>query len=141
MPSPGCMDFRLRRARRHFDFEVRMSTFARLGAQLNVESVLEGSVRRAGKRLRVTAQLVKVSDGYQLWSERYDREINDIFEIQDEITESIVKMLEPTLAGEQSKLSRRHSENLQAYELYLKGMRLWEQRGESALRAALECFR
>ena len=62
-----------------------------IGRQLNVESVLEGSVRRAGKRLRVTAQLVKVSDGYQLWSERYDREINDIFEIQDEITESIVE--------------------------------------------------
>ncbi len=112
-----------------------------IGRQLNVEAVVEGSVRRAGKRLRITAQLVNVGDGYQLWSERYDREITDIFEIQDEITAAIVKMLEPTLSGHQSILTRRHSENLQAYELYLKGLRLWEQRGESALRAGLECFR
>jgi len=112
-----------------------------IGRQLNVEAVVEGSVRRAGKRLRITAQLVNVGDGYHLWSDRYDREITDLFEIQDEITEAIVKMLEPTLAGQQARLTRRHSENLQAYELYFKGLRLWEQRGESALRAGLECFR
>ena len=112
-----------------------------IGRQLNVEAVVEGSVRRAGKRLRITAQLVNVGDGYQMWSERYDREIADIFEIQDEITAAIVKMIEPTLTGHQSILTRRHSENLQAYELYLKGLRLWEQRSESALRAGLECFR
>jgi serine/threonine protein kinase/Flp pilus assembly protein TadD len=112
-----------------------------IGCQLNVEAVLEGSVRRSGKRIRITAQLVNVADGYHLWSERYDREIADIFEIQDEITAAIVKTLEPTLAGQQAALTRRHSENLQAYELYLKGRRLWDQRSEASLRAGLECFR
>jgi serine/threonine protein kinase len=82
-----------------------------IGHQLNVEAVLEGSVRRSGKRLRITAQLVNVTDGYHLWSERYDREITDIFEIQDEITSAIIKTLEPTLAGQQASLTRRHSEN------------------------------
>jgi serine/threonine protein kinase/tetratricopeptide (TPR) repeat protein len=112
-----------------------------IGRQLNVEAVLEGSVRRSGKRIRITADLVNVADGYHLWSERYDREIADLFEIQDEITAAIVKTLEPKLAVQQQALTRRHSENLQAYELYLKGRRLWEQRAENTLRAGLECFR
>ena len=112
-----------------------------IGRQLNVEAVLEGSVRRAGQRLRITAQLVNVTDGYQLWSERYDREITDIFAIQDEITTAIIRTLEPTLLGQQVSVTTRHSENLQAYELYLKGRRYWEQRSESGLRAGLECFR
>jgi serine/threonine protein kinase/Tfp pilus assembly protein PilF len=124
-----------------FRFRDTGTDIRELGRQLNVEAVVEGSVRRAGKRLRITAQLVNVADGYQLWSERYDREITDIFEIQDEITAAIVKMIEPTLSGQQSNLTRRHSENVQAYELYLKGQRLWEKRGESNLRTALECFR
>jgi serine/threonine protein kinase/tetratricopeptide (TPR) repeat protein len=112
-----------------------------IGRQLNVEAVLEGSVRRAGQRLRITAQLVNVADGYQLWSERYDREITDIFAIQDEITTAIIRTLEPTLLGQQVSVTTRHSENIQAYELYLKGRRYWEQRSESGLRAGLECFR
>jgi adenylate cyclase len=112
-----------------------------IGHRLNVVAVLEGSVRRSGKRLRITAQLVNVTDGYHLWSERYDRQITDIFEIQDEITSAIIKTLAPTLAGQQTSLTRRHSENLQAYELYLKGRRFWDQRTESTIRAGLECFR
>jgi adenylate cyclase len=124
-----------------FRFRGTGADIREIGHQLNVEAVVEGSVRRAGHRLRITAQLVNVADGYQLWSERYDREITDVFEIQDEITASIVKMLEPTLSGQQASLTRRHSENVQAYELYLKGLRLWERRGESNLRSALECFR
>ena len=124
-----------------FRFRGGNTDIHEIGRQLNVEALVEGSVRRSGNRVRVTAQLVNVADGYQLWSDRYDREITDIFEIQDEITGAIVKMIEPALVGEQSALTRRHSENVQAYELYLKGMGLWEQRGESALRAGLECFR
>ncbi len=112
-----------------------------IGRQLNVEAVLEGSVRRSGQRLRITAQLINVADGYQLWSERYDREITDIFTIQDEITAAIIRTLEPTLLGQQVSATTRHSENVQAYELYLKGRRFWEQRSESGLRAGLECFR
>jgi serine/threonine protein kinase/tetratricopeptide (TPR) repeat protein len=124
-----------------FRFRGETTDIREIGRQLKVEALLEGSVRRSGKRLRVTAQLVNVADGYHLWSERYDREINDVFEIQDEITAAIIKTLEPTLAGQQQALTRRHSENVQAYELYLKGRRLWDQRAESSLRAGLECFR
>ena len=108
--------------------------------QLNVDTVLEGSVRRIGKRLRVTAQLVNATDGYQLWSERYDREMADVFEIQDEITASILKTLEPALLGKQQSAARRHTDNPQAYELYLKGRHFWYQRTEGTLRAAIECF-
>jgi TolB-like protein len=124
-----------------FRFRGGSADIREVGRQLNVEAVLDGSVRRSGQRLRITAELVNVADGYHLWSERYDREITDIFEIQDEITAAIVQKLEPTLAGKQATLTRRHSENVQAYDLYLKGRRLWEQRSESSLRAGLECFR
>jgi serine/threonine protein kinase len=124
-----------------FRFRGGNTDIREIGRQLNVEAVLEGSVRRSGKRLRITAELINVADGYHLWSERYDREITDIFEIQDEITAAIVKTLEPTLAGQQSSLPRRHSENIAAYELYLKGRALWSSRSESNLRASIECFR
>ncbi|MGB6874895.1 MAG: protein kinase [Candidatus Acidiferrales bacterium] len=124
-----------------FRFRGGNTDIREIGRQLNVEAVLEGSVRRSGKRLRITAELINVADGYHLWSERYDREITDIFDIQDEITASIVKTLEPTLAGQQSSLPRRHSENIAAYELYLKGRALWGLRSESNLRASVECFR
>ncbi len=124
-----------------FRFRGREDDIREIGHQLNVEAVLEGSVRRAGNRLRITAQLVNVADGFHLWSERYDREAADVFDIQDEITSAIVKTLEPTLAGKPRIYGRRHSPNIQAYELYLRGRSLWEQRMESTMRSAVECFR
>ncbi|MGH9603866.1 MAG: protein kinase domain-containing protein [Terriglobales bacterium] len=124
-----------------FRFRGQNADVREIGRQLSVGSVLEGSVRRSGKRLRVTAQLVSVADGYQLWSQRYDREIADVFDIQDEITEAIVKTLEPALLGRKELLARRHSENLQAFEMYLKGRHFWNQRVEHLVRAGVECFR
>ena len=123
-----------------FRFRGRELDIREIGRQLNVETILEGSVRRAGKRLRVTAQLIDTSNGYYLWSQRYDRELEDVFAIQDEITESIVKMLKPTLLGDHKPLSERHTENLEAFELYLKGRYLWQQRTQKGLRAGIECF-
>ncbi len=123
-----------------FRFRGRDLDIREIGHQLNVEAVLEGSVRRAGKRLRITAQLINVADGYHLWSQRYDRELEDVFAIQDEITESIVKTLKPTLLGEQKSVTRRHTDNLEAYELYLKGRHFWQERTQSALRTSIECF-
>ena len=70
-----------------------------MAQKLHVNTVLEGSVRKAGKRLRITAELVNANDGYQLWSQRYDRELEDIFEIQDEIARTIAARLEVTLTG------------------------------------------
>ena len=111
-----------------------------IGAQLNVACVLEGSVRRSGARLRVTAQLVNVASGFQLWSERYDREMTDGFEIQDEIVASIVSALVPALMGGAHHPVRRATQNLEAYELYLKGRHYWHQRSPATVRVAIQSF-
>jgi TolB-like protein len=89
---------------------------------LNVEYILEGSVRKLGSRLRVTAQLIKASDGYHLWSERYDREMTDVFAIQDEISQAIVETLKLKLSGQ--PLLNRPTADLEAYNLYLRGRHL-----------------
>jgi serine/threonine protein kinase/tetratricopeptide (TPR) repeat protein len=123
-----------------FQFRGRSADIREIGRQLNVGHVLDGSVRRAGKRLRITAQLISVADGYQLWSERYDREMADVFDIQDEITSSIVKTLAPTLVGSPQPVARRHSDNVEAFELYLKGRHHWHQRTPQSLRAGVAYF-
>jgi serine/threonine protein kinase/Flp pilus assembly protein TadD len=102
-----------------FAFRGKEADVREIGARLNVEHILEGSVRRAGHRLRVTAQLVKASDGYHLWSQRFDREMTDVFAIQDEISQAIVDKLRVRLAGDKP-LIKRYTENLAAYDLCLK---------------------
>src|SRR5256885_9466853 len=122
-----------------FAFRGHAADLAEVGAKLKVATVLEGSVRKAGNRLRVTAQLVKVSDGYHLWSERYDREMTDVFAIQDEIAKAIAGRLQVTLGGEGMPLVMPATGNLDAYHLYLKGRYYLAQRG-LVLKKALECF-
>src|SRR5204862_1828793 len=96
------------------------------GARLRVDSVLEGSVRKAGNRLRISAQLVNTGDGYHLWSDRYDREIDDVFAVQDEIARAIVDKLTEKLGGHaQAPLVKRPTEDLEAYNLYLQGRYFW----------------
>ena len=107
-----------------FLFRGKDIELAEVGRRLNVEHLLEGSVRRAGNRVRVTAQLIKVADGFHLWSERYDREWTDIFAIQDEITHAIASALRIRLSAD-SSTPRRHTPNLRAYEAYLKARDLW----------------
>ncbi len=102
-----------------FAFRGKEVDVREIGARLNVEHILEGSVRRAGNRIRVTAQLVKASDGYHLWSQRFDREMTDVFAIQDEISQAIVEKLRVRLAGDRP-LVKRYTENLAAYDLCLK---------------------
>ncbi|NLP11409.1 protein kinase [bacterium] len=102
-----------------FSFRGKQADVREIGAKLNVEHILEGSVRRAGNRLRVTAQLVKASDGYHLWSQRFDREMDDVFAIQDEISQAIVENLRVRLAAGRP-LIKRYTENLAAYDLCLK---------------------
>jgi len=93
-----------------------------VGRKLNVSTVLEGSVQKAGERVRVMVQLASVADGYQLWSERYDQEMKDVFAIEDEISRAVVNALKVKLVGQQgSQLVRRRTENLAAYNLYFKG--------------------
>jgi serine/threonine protein kinase/Tfp pilus assembly protein PilF len=102
-----------------FAFRGKEADVREIGARLNVEHILEGSVRRAGNRIRITAQLVKASDGYHLWSQRFDREMTDVFAIQDEISQAIVEKLRLRLAGDRP-LIKRYTENLAAYDLCLK---------------------
>ena len=111
-----------------FSFKGKSATVSAIGRALNVSSVLEGSVRKSGDRLRITVQLINASDGYQLWSERYDRQMKDIFDIQDEITLSVVDALKVTLLSkEKAAVLKRYTESVEAYELYLKGRYYWWQ--------------
>jgi serine/threonine-protein kinase len=106
-----------------FSFKGKNANVGEIGRVLNVNSVLEGSVRKSGNRLRITVQLVNASDGYHLWSERYDREMQDIFDVQDEITLAVVDALKVKLLGaEKSDLLKRYTDNTEAYQLYLKGV-------------------
>ena len=98
---------------------ARRQDVREIGAKLNVENILEGSVRKAGNRIRVTAQLISAADGYHLWSERYDRDMTDVFAIQDEISQAIADKLRVRLAGG-GPLVKRYTENLEAYNLCLK---------------------
>ena len=103
--------------------------------------MLEGSVRKAGNRLRVTAQLINVSDGYHLWSDRYDRDLDDVFEVQDEIARAVVDKLKVKLLGEQDvPVIKRPTDNLEAYHLVLKGRYHTLRLTGPALEKGLECF-
>lgn len=123
-----------------FSFKGRNEDLRSVGSKLNVANILEGTIRRAGSRLRVTAQLIDASNGYQLWSERYDRVMEDVFAVQDEIAATIAGRLELSLSGrleaQQVEPPTRH---IGAYELYLKGRALLYQRGLS-IPKAIECF-
>jgi len=123
-----------------FRFRGREIDIRQIGKELGVATVLEGSVRKSGNRLRITGQLINVADGYHVWSERYDREMADMFAIQDEIVEAIVKAIAPSLAGEARAAIKRGTDNREAYELYLKGRHHWHQRSPAALKTALGLF-
>jgi TolB-like protein/Tfp pilus assembly protein PilF len=123
-----------------FSFKGKHVDLRTVGQQLNVQTVLEGSVRRSGDRLRITTQLVNTTDGYHLWSERYDREMKDVFAIQEEIANSIVQHLEITLDTDQQRLFRAGTAVLDAFKFYTRGRSLFFQRGARLL-PAVECFR
>jgi len=108
--------------------------------QLGVGSILVGSVRQAGERVRIAARLVQVSTGYYLWSETYDRQIVDLFAVQEEIARAIAGTLERTLGGTTVRRERRRPASLEAYDLYLRGRFMGNQRTQSGLRRAIECF-
>jgi len=112
-----------------FAFKGKYVDLHAVGQQLNVRTILEGSIRRSGDRLRVTAQLVNAADGYHLWSERYDREMKDMFAIQEEIAKSIAQRLEVTLDSERQPLFRAGTDNLEAFKFYTQGRSLFFQRG------------
>jgi serine/threonine protein kinase/Flp pilus assembly protein TadD len=124
-----------------FAFKGRNEDVGEIGRKLKVASLLEGSVRKAGNRLRVTAQLVSAADGYHLWSEHYDREIEDVFAIQDEIAANIVRAMQVVMSEEEKRaIEQPRSWNVQAYESYLRGRQLFHQYRRPSMQLARRMF-
>jgi serine/threonine-protein kinase len=122
-----------------FVFKGKELDVRQIGQRLGVNSVLEGSVRKVGDRIRITAQLIDVANGYQIWSETYDRQLEDVFAIQDEISRAIVDALKVQLVGETESLVKPTT-SLEAYNLYLKGRFLYNKFTEGDLRKGIEFF-
>lgn len=123
-----------------FQFDPKENDAREAGRALKVKTVLEGSVRTAGKRVRVSVQLVDVENGFQLWSERYDREMVDIFALQDEISGRVVEALKVKLGGRTTEDLKRPTASVEAYQLYLKGLHNWYKRGTDSLEKARTFF-
>jgi serine/threonine protein kinase/tetratricopeptide (TPR) repeat protein len=124
-----------------FAFKGKSEDMGDIGKRLKVATVLEGSVRKAGNKLRVSAQLVSVTNGYQLWSERFDRELEDVFAIQDEIAGSIVKALRVVLSDKEKKaIEKAPTANVQAYDFYLRGRQYFHQWRKKGVEYARRMF-
>jgi eukaryotic-like serine/threonine-protein kinase len=124
-----------------FQFKGKGHDVHEIGEKLKVKTILEGSVRKAGNRLRIAAQLVNVADGYHLWAEKYDCEMEDIFAIQDEIALTIVDKLKVKLLREEKeKLIKRYTKDVEAYNLYLNGRYFWNKRTHEGFKKAIQYF-
>lgn len=124
-----------------FSFKGRNEDIREIARKLQVGTILEGSVRKAGKRLRVTAQLVNAADNSQLWAERYDRELEDVFAIQDEISANIVSSLRVVLTEDEKKaIEQVPTANVEAYEYYLRGRQFFHQHRRRAMEFAVQMF-
>jgi TolB-like protein/Tfp pilus assembly protein PilF len=125
-----------------FAFKGKDHDIREIGSQLNVGTILEGSVRKAGNKVRITAQLIKISDGYHFWSEVFDRELEDVFEVQDEISKKIASKLKKELVSEKIRepLVKSRTEDLEAYNLLLKGKFYFHKWSPPDVFKALEFF-
>ena len=124
-----------------FVFKGKTEDIRDIGRRLKVSTVLEGSVRKAGNKLRVTAQLVNVADGYHLWSERYEREMEDVFAIQDDISQAIAKSLRVILtAGEKAAIEMPRTVNVEAYDYYLRGRQFFHLHRRKSLEYAVQMY-
>lgn len=124
-----------------FSFKGKGLDIREIGEKLEVENILEGSVRKAGNKLRITVQLVNVVDGYPLWSEKYEQDVEDIFALQDEISLAIIEKMKLKLLGEErGKLVKRHTENHEAYDSYMRGLYFWDKRTREGMKKGMEYF-
>jgi TolB-like protein/tetratricopeptide (TPR) repeat protein len=124
-----------------FQFKDEAIDIAQIGERLNVNTVLEGSVRKAGNRLRVMAQLIKVEDGYHIWSEGYDRDLQDVFAIQKEIAENIVEAFQLSLSPtEERAIEIQPTSNVEAYDFYLRGRKYFYHHSKQGMKYAREMF-
>ena len=124
-----------------FALKGKLQDVRAIGALLGAAEVLEGTVRKSGDRLRITAQLTSTDDGRLIWSQRYDRTLRDVFEIQDEIARTIVGTLRATSFSTLTQpIARRYTDNLTAYGLYLRGRYAWNKRSQEGVTEAIEYF-
>ncbi|NNE04399.1 MAG: adenylyl cyclase, partial [Xanthomonadales bacterium] len=124
-----------------FKFKNSDDDIADIGQKLNVATILEGSVRKHGNQARITAQLIKVDDGFHLWSETYDRNLDNIFQVQDEIARAIVDALKlPLLGQDEQAVAASSASSFEAYDLYLLGRHHYRQVNEQGFKKAVEYF-
>lgn len=124
-----------------FSFRSKEKNIQEVGEKLNVNAILEGSIQKIGNRIRISTRLINVTDESLLWSEQYNRELEDVFAIQDEISLAIIDKLKVKLLGEEKeKVVIRYTENLEAYNLYLQGRYFWNKRTEEGLKKGLDYF-
>jgi len=124
-----------------FAFKDKNLDIREIGKKLGVNHIVEGSVRKAGDQLRITAQLINVEDGFHLWSDRYDRDLKDVFAIQNEIAQNIVRALEIKLSNrEEHELVKLKTENVKAYDLYIQGRLYYRQLHHSSTEYAIDLF-
>ena len=123
-----------------FAFRGKEMKIAEIARELGVAHILEGTVRKAGNRIRVTAQLIKAADGFHVWSERYDCELNDVFAIQDEMAAAIVTQLKVNLTGVSAPAHAARPTNLGSYEAVLEGRHNWYRWTPSSIARSLTCF-
>jgi TolB-like protein/Tfp pilus assembly protein PilF len=125
-----------------FAFKGKLDDIREIAVKLNVDKILEGSVRKASNRVRITAQLINAADGYNVWSENYDRDLTDIFQVQDEISNIIANRLREnlSLASKNEHLVKASTKNIHAYTLYLKGLHYWNKLTPADTYKAIECF-
>jgi TolB-like protein/Flp pilus assembly protein TadD len=124
-----------------FAFKGENQDIREIGMKLEAQTIVEGSVRKAGNRLRITAQLINVADGYHLWSERYDRELEDVFAIQEEIAKNIVRALKIKLSQREKRaLAKVKTQDVQAYDFYLRGREFFHQGTRKNIKYASEMF-
>jgi len=124
-------------------FKSTTKNIAQIGSELGVSHVLEGSVRRAGERVRITAQLIRVSDESHLWAQSYERSLHDVLEVQAEVARAVAREIQIKLTpNEQRRLDgdKTRSINSQAHELYLRGRHFWYRRTEEGIRKSIACF-
>jgi non-specific serine/threonine protein kinase len=124
-----------------FTFKGKSQDIIEIGKKLRVKTLLEGSVRKAGNRIRITAQLINVEDGFHIWSQRYDRELKDVFAVQDEISQNIVQALKVKLTPREKKaMEKMFTKDAHAYDLYLRGRELFLQWQRTSINEALDVF-
>ena len=123
-----------------FAFKGKNEDLRGIGRQLNVSHILEGSVRKSGNRIRVTAQLIKTEDGFHVWSEQFDRDLHDIFVVQDEIAKSIARALKADLTTEASGTDATEEVSVEAYTAFIEGKFHYRKQNYASMRQAIQCY-